>query len=203
MSDATYLSYSDSVRFLEFVHHTFRWSIFLLKNAYNLTPGYAPIPSRNDRHDLAFEISDLKSLAYQFAKGKITQEHIDQCEGEFMNKMQHDYSANDIAPEEENEQLPLSSASYRIDQVIDDVVLLAKALYTIQIAIRTVGLHTDRTYEELEALGRVAEDYSGKAYKIAEALDEVQEILHEDEDDCAPNISDDELETLMGMLEAA
>ncbi len=206
MSQATYLGYSDSVRFLKFVHRSFQWPVFLLKNAYNLTPGYAPIPCRNERHDITFEISDLKSLAYQFAQGKITQEHIHEREEEFMKKFnsqqatQANTSANESAPETETSTIEMTPSD-RLDKAIGDAVSIAKALYVISLGISTFRLHTDRQEEEIEALRHVTEDYYDRAYQIVSDLQDIHEELFDDDEE--PNISDDELEALMGALEGA
>lgn len=207
MSEPTYLSYSDSVRFLEFVHRTFRWSVFLLKNAYNLTPGYAPIPCRHERHDITFEISDLKSLAYQFAQGKITQEHIHQREEEFMKKFNSqqatraDTSADEPTPETETATIEMTPSD-RLDKAIGDAVSIAKALYVIHLGIGTVGLHTDRQAEELEALRQITEDYYDRAYQIVSDLQDIHEELFDDED-LESGLSDEDLEALIGELEGA
>lgn len=207
MSQATYLGYSDSVRFLKFVHRSFQWPVFLLKNAYNLTPGYAPIPCRNERHDITFDISDLKSLAYQFAQGKITQEHIHQREEEFMKKFNSqqatraDTPTDEPAPETETSTLEVTPSD-RLDKAIFDTVSIAKALYVIRLGIGTVGLHTDRQAEELEALRQITEDYYNRAYQIVSDLQDIHEELFDDEDE-ESGLSDENLKALMGGLEGA
>ena len=91
--------------------------------------------------------------------------------------------------------------SDRLDKAIGDAVSIAKALYVISLGISTFRLHTDRQEEEIEALRHVTEDYYDRAYQIVSDLQDIHEELFDDDEE--PNISDDELEALMGALEGA
>lgn len=168
-----------------------------------LDAGAPPIPVEHGRYSLTYNIADLKTLAYQYAQGRISHECIHKREGDVMNKMQSKQSSNSNNAEQGHEDIQSDSAADRLDHAIGDVALLAEGLYTINIALGTVGLHTDRPDEELGALRRLTEDYCEKAYKIADDLLDIHEDVFGDADPDVPDISDDELEALIGALEAA
>lgn len=208
MSTAARLGYTEAIQFLEYVHPTLEWSTFLVKNTLGLTPGYAPIQALHGRHSISYAVTDLKALAYQYAQGKISHQLIQAREGEFMNKLEEKHlrtpeataQTTDETAAQTTDETPPPSIYSRLGVAAYDVVMLARALFTIHLALATVGVHTERVGEELEALRSVTEEYYEKAYKIVGDLENIQEEMSDDEPH-ELTVSDDELESMMSALE--
>lgn len=194
MSTATRLDFEEATRFLRSLHGVFGWDRLLLKNTFDLTPGYPAIPSQGNRNGFSYTIGDLQILASQYAQGKISQEHIEKRTGEFMSKFNDKQNGYSATVQTDDDEPAAILAVERFDKVINGVVSIAQALHTINIALGTVGMHIKDGELERAALQRVTEDYYERAFEIVNTLDALREDLFEAGED---KFSAGDIEALM------